>query len=1209
MDLNQSIEALKLTSERAAQKMGPCADDDSVTKQDPEYVTSSSEDIKSTAVVKYNAVEPPATYMQLSSNTDLNLPPSNWLRGTSKIQGKWGEWVYRSAHDKIFSSFHLANNFTECVGKVDVISDAENIKKLLKIPYGKCHISMMVHRVGKTLLLDEFDIHSHLLRASPKQFEWLKKFYYEHVLQPEEEVEHPMLRKKKTRGYLQNKNMFSKFLYYSLPDGDEVRKGNDEVTKPPQEEKKKDVSKGRENPLLPTHPELKEAEEQIEQDSHEFLRNVLWTFEDIRMLIGSDLPIFGGGTYPAVSLKLRDMQKPINVLTGLDYWLDNLMCNVPEVVMCYHLNGIVQKYELIKTEDIPHLKYSQFSPKVVKDIAQNILSFLKSNATKSGHTYWLFKGKNDDVVKLYDLTTLCADIMGENEQNPFTLPVAMLLYRVACNMKESPEGVRKQGTIYKLLKNCLCLLDSIQYPQIVTSVHYLLSEVYVPSGLDPTFVHGSCPSDESDSEDEKNGYDDQENEEEIGNDSCSITVTQSPCVSVKALCIPTTYAGGAYNNTDRTIPPLSKNWEERCFAALGHIVEGLKCILKCEEKDRDTPENSEKAGVADNMKTEEEKVKVAKPFEPIPLHYSPINSPEKFHASDSDNPESSDGEKESSLPPGAEKSWKLCCKILLLQKAAQTYCALAEVANSTKRCGVALRFIKLGLLCYEHAPKLVLSHCKKWPTEPLAYLLSLAGDVLFMIHHKDFGNNDEIHEKDFVSLEKLDSDMISILEKYFGKLDNLDYSWVWTWPVDLESSLNQSSRCYETSLKVWPQNLTEGCQKLQRHWGNICNELGVFYMNQAMKLLQENGKINEAIITLWDKSFRNLETGITTFNSVGDVANVALLNSNLGRLMRLCAHAWAPYDGENKRKEFSSQERHYYNKAINYYNKAAAALGNSEDFAEVRDSVNWELSTTLFSMASMLQDYAPLSSYAQEEVEKEVSELMRKALELCEVEHPVQRIPLYQFRAASIHHKLGSLYHNAFRNQISDDHRKKQVRLLADLHYSKSCKLFCTLEHTNEFFTVIMERIGLWEHYLSGLIGFSSKLRVFYTIMGHMISSKPVLQNVLKAIESKKQERTKNKARLETVEHYRNDNLASQFDDEDERADRLKLLNLFSQRLQLAVVGLAKLFSYKASKYGKELKQWNAVLSVVIESPSEASVESYLCKLLEQLETLVPKNK
>ena len=43
-----------------------------------------------------------------------------------------------------------------------------------------------------------------------------------------------------------------------------------------------------------------------------------------------------------VVILIRECGKPINVLTGLDYWLDNLMCNVPEVAMCYHLDGIVQ---------------------------------------------------------------------------------------------------------------------------------------------------------------------------------------------------------------------------------------------------------------------------------------------------------------------------------------------------------------------------------------------------------------------------------------------------------------------------------------------------------------------------------------------------------------------------------------------------------------------------------------------------------------------------------------------------------------------------------------------------------------------------------------------------------------------------------------------------------------------------------------------------
>ena len=46
----------------------------------------------------------------------------------------------------------------------------------------------------------------------------------------------------------------------------------------------------------------------------------------------------------------------------------------------------------MKTEDIPEMDNSGFSTTVVKDVAQNILSFLKVNAAKEGHTYWLYKG-------------------------------------------------------------------------------------------------------------------------------------------------------------------------------------------------------------------------------------------------------------------------------------------------------------------------------------------------------------------------------------------------------------------------------------------------------------------------------------------------------------------------------------------------------------------------------------------------------------------------------------------------------------------------------------------------------------------------------------------------------------------------------------------------------------------------------------------------
>ena len=88
------------------------------------------------------------------------------------------------------------------------------------------------------------------------------------------------------------------------------------------------------------------------------------------------------------------------------------MCNVPDLIMCFHLKGIVQKYEQIKTSELPYLEGSTFSPNVIKDVAQNILSFLKSNCTKEGHTYWLYKSNKDDTVKLYDLTSICSEHSG-----------------------------------------------------------------------------------------------------------------------------------------------------------------------------------------------------------------------------------------------------------------------------------------------------------------------------------------------------------------------------------------------------------------------------------------------------------------------------------------------------------------------------------------------------------------------------------------------------------------------------------------------------------------------------------------------------------------------------------------------------------------------------------------------------------------------------
>ncbi|KAK4320433.1 hypothetical protein Pmani_008707 [Petrolisthes manimaculis] len=311
-------------------------------------------------------------------------------------------------------------------------------------------------------------------------------------------------------------------------------------------------------------------EEQLPHNTTQaFTSNVVWNFEDLHMLNGTNLPIFGEGTHPCVSLRLHDMNKPINILTGIDYWLDNLMCYVPEVRM-YHLDGIVQKCQLIKTEDLPHTAESQFSLHLVRDVAQNILAFLNRKVTKEGHTYWLFKEKDDDIVKLYDLTSLCAEgrvcVDGNVEEesgqgshqdpsdNPFTVPVAILFYRVAKNMSASEDAGSKIPTIRALLSNTLSLLDNHQYPKIVSSAHYMLSDLYVPQDVDPDSpTLSDCSEDESEWL-PVNGNSDGEEDDEIN--------------KKRSRTHPHYYKA----------PSLQGSLEERCLSALDHATQALRCL-------------------------------------------------------------------------------------------------------------------------------------------------------------------------------------------------------------------------------------------------------------------------------------------------------------------------------------------------------------------------------------------------------------------------------------------------------------------------------------------------------------------------------------------------------------------------------------------------------------------------------------------------------
>ena len=92
-----------------------------------------------------------------------------------------------------------------------------------------------------------------------------------------------------------------------------------------------------------------------------------------------------------------------------------------------------------------------FHLQVIKDVARNILSFLKSNCTLEGHTYWLFKGSRSRLFF--------------NELRGF-LKLEEVLLNVL--LKLSPISRKNLGKIWPNLYNSF-----LQFPNILHGTNFL----------------------------------------------------------------------------------------------------------------------------------------------------------------------------------------------------------------------------------------------------------------------------------------------------------------------------------------------------------------------------------------------------------------------------------------------------------------------------------------------------------------------------------------------------------------------------------------------------------------------------------------------------------------------------------------------------------------------------------------------------------------
>ncbi|TGZ65627.1 hypothetical protein CRM22_005789 [Opisthorchis felineus] len=428
---------------------------------------------KSILLMKHGQLSDIAT---LHQGFDIHRMPQNYLNKRSYIEKLIFHATMSDALKSPLSSFTMANRYLSCLSEVDVITGIRGLKLLAKLTLdSNQRTSIMVHRIGNTWILDEFNIDSFLLAGeqSPEWY-WLRKFLMKKNFY--------LCSEAFSRSSLILRDLYIKFLYHTVghsPHLDLQRTiaslsyGNEVVRKslPPPDSSPECLSFGRHavaerdtsNTSSGSSPSPSRLIESPRHDDNlnrsvgfrsrldnggcgkqawtanpdEYLHKAKWQLQDLSFLVGSDLAIFGTPTHPCISLKLSPMHESINVLTGVDMWLENILNEVPEVVMCYHREGIVmQEYEIYKTCDLPTV--TGFETEQVYRTVQNLVMFLKRNATQEGHTYWLVKEPGLDVVKLYDLTTLCNKdavpghgSQDESNTNPFILPVATLCYRLA----------------------------------------------------------------------------------------------------------------------------------------------------------------------------------------------------------------------------------------------------------------------------------------------------------------------------------------------------------------------------------------------------------------------------------------------------------------------------------------------------------------------------------------------------------------------------------------------------------------------------------------------------------------------------------------------------------------------------------------------------------------------------------------------------------
>ncbi|XP_026805826.1 erythroid differentiation-related factor 1-like [Rhopalosiphum maidis] len=958
--------------------------------------------LKSKSVVKVSTVLTP-NFIRHKVNTNLNLKPQNLFSLEAESLGV----RYTSDDFHYLSSFQMANMNLDCIGNVDIVSDAKNIMNLCKIPYNNKSVSIMVHNIDKTLLLDEFDVEKYLIQNEFEKWVWLTEFFYKNIVKSSDIKVKCITYKNNNFRKIQNEILVSKFLHHTIGGLDSH---NNQIKSFHNENSPLASSLPRLTPeeVFPDFPQIKQL----------FNRNFLWNFEDLQMLIGTNLPIFRSDNNSSLCTRLRDMSKSLSMFTGIDYWLENVMCNIPEIEFCYHKNGIVQKYELVKTEDIPYLDESTFSPNDISDIMQNTLSFLKSNANSVGHTYWLFKGKNDYAAKLYDLTTLCSESLIDSP-NPFAVPLAVLLYRVAYKLKHDPKDGKLYNpvTIQLLLNNCLKLLDKTKYPEIVISINCMLSDMYISIYNNPSTVVINSTEVGKDSDNCYNDFSISSTEFDYGIYSVDI---QNLCVSHKKEITPKIPDYFKSKN-------LVKNIEECYYKALYYIGSSLSC-LQYFKNDKNI-----RVGRASLSESKNK-----------PMQY--LDS-EIFRKNDIPNWQN--------LLNFDDNNWENLLRPIFYEKASDTYFNFGKNCLASKKFGIALKCFRRSFECQLCVTNTDVNHL-------FGSILDLCGNCcMFILKYWD---------KLEQYMTELKTDEMYDFELRKALLNNSDHTYkdLNLIPTILnnskESMLNAAEHCYLRALAL--ESNIENKNNLNKQLGNVYNEYIILYTEEIFVAITNNIPLNPLKLKLFTKKSKQFFTlGSDIFKKINDEDNLTLINSNSANLYKYIEHYSTKY--KVPINEFIKKEIFNF-KNGNAYKKRLSKLGDRSSNPQLWDKVYYQLSSTLF--------YAAVHAYLDicrrnSNNYRECINLFMEALKYCDLENDSPNRFVYEYQVAYINLGLASLSSDRLEKYITKKSSELHPVFLQIMSYCNiAFEMYFKIKRPLESFEVLIKMITLDMRYIDRMI-------------------------------------------------------------------------------------------------------------------------------------------